>query len=264
MRILQGKSQMNIRGEKFKAAAFMFFAVSLFFLFPLFKDSFSAEKIKAFVSSSGILAPAAYMAALVFLPLIGVPRLILAATGGALFGSFSGVVYAAAGSTLAAVLAYHLAFYSAADYVGASAAPGGRLLAALDFSRENSFKLIVLARVCPIINCEAVNYLCGAAKISFAPFIAATLVGTIPGSIVYVSMGEAMMRMSLKGGISEAFKEISSLDKTAISHNADAMALVTTSVILFFFLLISLAGFYIVSKQRKNETKKEDTLSANL
>ena len=244
--------------------AFMFFAVFLFALFPLFKDSLTPEKIKAFVSSNGLLAPAAYITALIFLPLIGAPRLILAATGGALFGFFYGVIYAAAGSTLAAVLAYHLAFYSASNYIGSSAAPGGRLLAALDFSRENSFSLIVLARICPVINCEAVNYLCGAAKISFGPFIAATVIGTIPGSVVYVSMGEAIMRMSSKGGIAAAFRAISDPGGKAISHNADAQTLVTASAILFSFLLISLAGFYLLSRRRRNAAKKDEALSADL
>jgi len=254
---------MNIRKEKYKAIAFVFFAIFLFTLFPLFKDSLTAEKIKAFVSSNGILAPAAYIAALIFLPLIGVPRLILAAAGGALFGLFYGVIYAAAGSTLAAILAYHLAFYSASGYVGVSAAPGGRLFSALAFSHENSFKLIVLARICPIINCEAVNYICGAAKINFARFISATVIGTIPGSVVYAIMGEAIMRMGLKGGIAGALREILSLDAAAISRNADARALVAASAALFSFLLISLAGFYLLSRRKKIAIKKDEALSAN-
>jgi len=254
---------MNIRKEKYKAIAFVFFAVFLFTLFPLFKDSLTAEKIKSFVSSNGILAPAAYITALIFLPLIGVPRLILAATGGALFGLFYGVIYAAAGSTLAAVLAYYLAFYSAANYIDISAAPGGRLFSALAFSHENSFKLIVLARICPVINCEAVNYLCGAAKISFIPFIAATVIGTIPGTIVYVSMGEAIMRVSSKGGISDFIMEFSKTGGSSISHNADARALAVSSAALFFFLLISLAGFYLISRRKRTEPKKDEALSAD-
>ncbi|HBC74234.1 MAG TPA: hypothetical protein DC017_05115, partial [Candidatus Wallbacteria bacterium] len=36
-----------------------------------------------------------------FLPLIGVPRLVLALMGGALFGMYYGTLYAVAGSTLA-------------------------------------------------------------------------------------------------------------------------------------------------------------------
>lgn len=239
--------------EKIKALIFFISALSLLLVFPLIKGDITRESIISFVGSRPAMAPIAYLAALTFLPLIGVPRLVLASIGGALFGMYHGTLYAVAGSTLAAVFAYHLAFYSAAGYVDESAGREGRLFSALGFSRVNNFSLIVLARICPAINCELVNYICGAAKIPFGSFISATVLGTIPGSVVYVMMGDALMRISARSGFAGAIYDIvRSGNMAAVLSDADMRSFFAAALILIFFLVSTLSGFYFIIGRSKS------------
>jgi|GEM_PF-4914319 len=236
--------------EKTKALIFLISALSLLFVFPLMKGDITRESIINFVESRRMLAPMAYLAALTFLPLAGVPRLVLASIGGALFGMYYATLYAVAGSTLAAIFAYHIAFYSAAGYVEASAGREGKLFSALGFSRDNNFKLIVMARICPIINCELVNYICGAAKIHFGSFILATVIGTIPGSIIYVMMGDALMKISARSGFAKTILDIvRSANIEAVLSDADMRSFFTACLILIIFLISTIAGFYITIKK---------------
>lgn len=238
--------------NKIKASAFFISAISLFLVFPLIKGDITRDSIISFVGSRPAMAPLAYLAALAFLPLIGVPRLVLASIGGALFGMYFGTLYAVAGSTLAAIFAYHLAFYSAAGYVEESAGREGKLFSALGFSRVNNFRLIVLARICPVINCELVNYICGAAKIPFRSFISATVLGTIPGSVVYVMLGDSLMRISARSGFAGAIYDIvRSADMAAVLSDADMRSFFAAAAILIFFMLSTTLGFYIVIKKSR-------------
>ncbi len=242
--------------KKNRAILFLAAVILFFFLLPALKINVTAENIKLFIIGQGAAAPFLYVAVLIFLPLFGVPRIILASAGGALFGIFAGGFYAVCGSSLAAVLAYYLASLSTSGYVCELVKKRENIISALDFSNKNKFWLIIFARICPAVNCELVNYTCGALKIPFGLFISATIIGTIPGSIVYVLLGDSFMRVSIKTGTWTAFMNIIAGGNLDLIFQDKDMTLFFIAVLtLALFFLFTMAGFYILLKKKKNDAQ---------
>lgn len=171
--------------------------------------------------------PLIYIVFTTFLPMLWVPRLVIALVGGLIFGIALGFVYNMIGSTLAAIIGYYVARGATADYFQASIA--GKWAKYLDFTKENSWSLIFLSRVCPVTHYEVINYLCGTAKVPFWPFFTATVAGEVPGALLYVWMGDAL--------ISDTWSEF--LKPVAV---------------LGVFLVVTVYGFYtILVKNAKDE-----------
>ncbi len=259
----------NLKKEKYKTYGFLFIAIGLPLIayFTGISEYFTRDKIKNFVESYTTLAPLVYIIGMVFLPIIGAPRLILTAVGGALFGLEMGTVYAMIGSTLAGVLGYYIAYYSAANYFEAvTTNKKSRLLSMLDFTKKNNFWLIFLSRICPITHYEAINYMCGTSKIPFRSFFWATFFGIIPGTFVYVMMGDAIMEISDQKGIMAVITEaVTKGNWNELMLDPNVKELFWVGVLLFGFLISTLAGFYYIIKSGKDEDKKDaaDEVSAS-
>lgn len=216
---------------------------------------FTRDKIKHFVESYEVLAPVVYIVGMTLLPIVGVPRLILTAVGGALFQIFWGTIYAMIGSTTAGVLGYYLAYYSTADYFeSATENKHNKLIAALDFTKRNNFWLIFLSRICPITHYEAINYLCGTAKIPFRSFFWSTFFGIMPGTFVYVMMGDAIMEISDKMGIMGLIHAMTVGGRfEELIQDPDVKMLIWVGIILAVSLIGTLAGFYYIISGGKKE-----------
>lgn len=251
----------NLKKEKIKTYIFVILVILLFAAFPFLKHHFTREKIKAFVESYQTLAPLVYIIAMIFLPIIGAPRLIMTAVGGALFTVFWGTVYAMIGSTLAGVLGYYLAYYSTANYFEAvTAQKHNRFISMLDFTKKNNFWLIFLSRVCPVTHYEVINYMCGTAKIPFNSFFWSTFLGIIPGTFIYVLMGDAMMDIMDKKSIGTIISELFSKDYHMLLQDNDVQKLLIVLLVLLVFLIVTMIGFYFIIKNNKKDDfdKKDD------
>lgn len=247
----------KMKKEKLKTIIFLIIVIGL----PLgvyltgSEKYFTRDRIKKFVESYEMLAPVVYIVGMTLLPIVGAPRLILTAVGGALFGIFMGTIYAMIGSTTAGVLGYYLAYYSTANYFEAATEnKHNKLMAALDFTKRNNFWLIFLARICPITHYEAINYMCGTSKIPFRSFFWSTFFGIIPGTFVYVMMGDAIMEISDKIGIFKLISEMTVGGKFR-EHllDKDVEMLMWVLILLAIFLVGTLSGFYYIIKSGKNE-----------
>ncbi|MBL8825537.1 MAG: VTT domain-containing protein [Planctomycetaceae bacterium] len=53
-------------------------------------------------------------------------------------------------------------------------------------------RLIVLARISPVVSCSLLSYLCGATRLSLPRFLVGTWLGMAPGSIVYAWVGSSL------------------------------------------------------------------------
>lgn len=247
----------KMKKEKLKTIVFLIVVIGL----PLSvyltgsEKYFTRDRIKQFVESYEMLAPVVYIVGMTLLPIVGVPRLILTAVGGALFQIFWGTIYAMIGSTTAGILGYYLAYYSTADYFeSATENKHNKFIAALDFTKRNNFWLIFLSRICPITHYEAINYLCGTSKIPFRSFFWSTFFGIIPGTFVYVMMGDAIMEISDKMGLMTLIREMTVGGRFhELMNDPDVKMLVWVGIILTVSLVGTLAGFYYIIKSGKNE-----------
>jgi uncharacterized membrane protein YdjX (TVP38/TMEM64 family) len=111
-------------------------------------------------------------------------------TGGFLFGTIAGALYANLGATGGASLAFLAARYLFHDWVEAR---WGRRLAA--FHRgfaHNAFGYLITLRLMPIFPFFIINLLSGLTKTPIGTFLAATSLGIIPGSLVYAYAGRQL------------------------------------------------------------------------
>jgi len=107
-----------------------------------------------------------------------VPFALLAGINALAFGWFAGFILSLSGSLLGSTLGFGLARALGQEWVQTkTTAKLGGWSARID---ENSFFLVLLARLIPILPAAAVNYAAGLCNMKFRTFFAATLLGKIP------------------------------------------------------------------------------------
>jgi uncharacterized membrane protein YdjX (TVP38/TMEM64 family) len=133
---------------------------------------------------------------------IGLPRIILAAVGGAMFGVVLGTLW----STVAAALAI-LAPFLYSRHLGRELVArrmGRRLLRFDDLLGEHGFMVVMLIRLCPVGNNFLTNYLAGVTAIPLGTFLAASFLGYLPQSLIFALLGSGFTdhpHLRMWGGI---------------------------------------------------------------
>ncbi|MDT9693563.1 TVP38/TMEM64 family protein [Streptomyces sp. P9(2023)] len=117
-----------------------------------------------------------------------VPRPILNLAAGALFGTQAGVVASLAGTVLGAAIAFSLGRLLGQDALRPLLR--GRWLTAADGQlSRHGFRSILAIRLFPGVPFAATNYCAAVSRMGYAPFLLATLLGSIPNTAAYVVAG---------------------------------------------------------------------------
>ena len=158
------------------------------------------ENVRALVAQRGGWAPVAYVLLASLLGMAWVPRWLLTAVAGALFGIQNGALLGLMGGLGGALGGYVLGWKLGNPYVshrtGNKRDKTGRVF---DFVSRHGFTAILLGRVCPAISCQLVSLSAGAAGISLVNFSAATVLGMAPGSLLYAAFGASILDPDSKG-----------------------------------------------------------------
>jgi uncharacterized membrane protein YdjX (TVP38/TMEM64 family) len=125
-----------------------------------------------------VLAAAVLLAALV-------PRTVLAAVAGLLFGALPGALYVLCGALLGAAVAFALGRWLGRDFVG-----GRRRVVVLDawLSRRGVLGVLLL-RLLPIAPFGLVSYAFGTSGVRWGAYLAGTGLGALPSTVVYATLG---------------------------------------------------------------------------
>ncbi len=129
-------------------------------------------------------------------PIVLFPASVITVMGGLLFGPVAGVAVVVLFSNLSALLAYSIG----RTLGGAPGAEDGNNEAATlakrwtNRLRTNSFESVFIMRLL-FLPYDLVNYLSGALRIKWLPFIAATALGSLPGTISFVLLGASLERI---------------------------------------------------------------------
>lgn len=147
------------------------------------------ESFNAWVAELGVAGMVvfafAYAAATVFM----LPGAVLTLAGGAAFGLGYGFVTISVGSTLGAALAFLVSRFFARKRIESwiQSKPSFR---AIDKAvGEQGTKIVFLTRLSPVFPFNFQNYAYGLTKIPFVSYVAASWVGMIPGTFLYVYLG---------------------------------------------------------------------------
>ena len=141
-----------------------------------------------------------YVALGVARPLVFVPATLLTIAAGMLFGPVLGLAAAMVAANGSALLGYLIGRVLGPDGLAAEApAPGsGGARAALsgwtDRLRTNSFEAVLLMRLL-FLPYDAVHYLAGYLRVRSLPFLTATALGSLPGTVAFVLAGSSIERL---------------------------------------------------------------------
>ncbi|RBY97542.1 TVP38/TMEM64 family protein [Blastococcus sp. TF02-8] len=166
--------------------------VALIGLGGAFAATTSVPDISAVRTWLDATGPAAWLLMIVGLGLAlatPLPRSVLSVLVGAVAGFPLGLAIVVVGSALGGLVGY-----AASRCLGRAAlvqVAGRRLGPMEELLRRRGFLAVVTARVMPMMPFMAVSFAAGLTGVRLAPYTAGTVVGLLPGSILYVAIGSS-------------------------------------------------------------------------
>ncbi len=148
-------------------------------------------QLQAFVAEHAALAVLVFMAVYTGSTAMSFPgATALTVAGGFLFGSAFGTAYVVLAATLGATLVFLVARSAIGDSLRKRAGPW---LAKTEAGfKENAFSYLLVLRLVPLFPFFVVNLVPAFLGVNVRTYVAATLVGIIPGSFVFVSVGAGL------------------------------------------------------------------------
>ncbi|MGB0388357.1 MAG: TVP38/TMEM64 family protein [Ardenticatenaceae bacterium] len=135
-------------------------------------------------------APWLYMGAQAARPML-LPASLLTIAGGLLFGPYWGVLYAVAGSSASAMFGYVIGHYLGERVTVREGASQEVVQRYAEGMRQNPFESVLTMRML-FLPYDLVNYLAGALQIEWQPFLLASVLGSLPGTISFVLLGASI------------------------------------------------------------------------
>ncbi|AFS79632.1 putative membrane protein [Gottschalkia acidurici 9a] len=158
---------------------------------------YGANEIKDYINSFGILSPIVYVALLTLLPLLLFPDSVLVIAGGMVFGLVKGTILTSIGSFLGATVSFYISRILGQKIV--SKFIKGKSVNLEKYSEQGGLFIILMLRLIPLFPFKVVSYSAGLSNIRFKDFTIATVIGSIPGIIVYTNLGDKSMNIGSNG-----------------------------------------------------------------
>jgi uncharacterized membrane protein YdjX (TVP38/TMEM64 family) len=160
------------------------------------------------VRGAGVWAPAVFVVLQILVTVPPVPRTLFTLAAGLLFGSATGVVLAVTATALAAAVAFWLVRLTGGSFVErfADRAPVTWTRRRLD---RSGLLAVTSLRLIPALPFAVLNYAAGLSGVRFVPYLLGTVLGTLPGTVALVILGDAvtgrvspaLFAVSLTGGL---------------------------------------------------------------
>lgn len=161
-----------------------------------------AEWVNAFASwmrDLGMAGALLFAAVFAVAAMLSLPASIFTAAAGLVYGFGNGFAVAYAGAFVASGLGFLMARYVFRERVEALANSHEKFGVIDRALGVQGWKIIGLLRLSPLMPLGLSTYLFGVTSVSFWPYVAASGVGLIPGTMLYAYLG-AIGRISLNGG----------------------------------------------------------------
>lgn len=149
----------------------------------------SRAEIERLLARWGVWGPVVFIAAYSVLPLVFVPRSLLALIGGYLFG-WASVPYTWAGALIGESAAFWLAGLLLRPLVEKTVLSRGRARQVVEWIRAEGFWAVCVLRLMPFMPTDVVNFGSGVGGIRYRAFAAGTLLGILPGCVLFSYYGQ--------------------------------------------------------------------------
>ncbi len=162
-----------------------------------FLKGYGPEEIRDFIQEKGVLAPIIYVVLLSLLPLLLFPDSVLVIAGGMIFGLFKGTVLTSIGSLVGGIIAFLISRVFGSKVV--------RKIIKKDivlfekYKGYSGFFLILMLRLIPLFPFKVVSYSAGLTDMKLRDFCLATVIGSLPGIIVYTNLGDKASNFGSRG-----------------------------------------------------------------
>lgn len=164
-------------------------AVGVGFLFLPFRQWFA--NLEIYIQNLGILGPVVVGLAYVVTTVLFIPGSALTIGAGSLFGLTTGFFVVLVGANLGALCAFLLARTFLREKVSRWAATNAKFNSLDRAIGRQGFKMVFLLRLSPVFPFTLLNYLLGLTAVSTGSYVAANLIGMLPGTFLYVYIGAA-------------------------------------------------------------------------
>ena len=174
-------------------------ALGAIFLYRLVFSGVTVQDVQQWILRWGALAPLAYILAFSLLPAFLFPAAILVLAGGLVFGLIPGTLYTMIGSFFNCAIMFGISRYTGRSaverYVKKHLSPvwQARLNQA---NGKRGFLLLLILRFLPTVPYNLLNYAYGLTGMNFTPYMIASMIGILPGTVVYINMGDKAMDTS--------------------------------------------------------------------
>ena len=156
-------------------------------------------ELAVWVDTHPILAPSLYIVAYAVVVALSLPEAaVVSVAGGLLFGTLLGGTLAIVGSTIGAIVLFLAIRHHLAHAV---AARGGRLIDRIRMAlARDGFSYLLAIRLVPAFPFWLVNLAAGLSGMRLLPYVSATVLGVIPATFVYTSIGAGVGKVLAEGG----------------------------------------------------------------
>jgi len=154
----------------------------------LHRDALTPSAIEAALSHSRA-APILFLAGHVVASLLFIPRALVAAGAGLMFGLWWGLLWATLGSMLGSATGFLVARYINSGLLDIEGLP--RFGAYFQRAERGGWPMVALLRVLPVMNHGFLNYALGLTKVRFADYLLGSFLGQIPSTVAFVEFGAA-------------------------------------------------------------------------
>ncbi|MBI1349426.1 DUF547 domain-containing protein [bacterium] len=151
----------------------------------------AAGEIQSWIAALGPWGPLALGVIYVIGTIFMVPASVLTIAAGALFGLGLGTVTVSVASTLGAALAFLIGRYLARGSVERAIQSRPKLKALDKAIDEGGWKIVAMLRLSPAVPFSLQNYFYGLTSIRFWPCVLTSWVAMLPGTFLYVYIGQA-------------------------------------------------------------------------
>lgn len=157
------------------------------------------ELLLHWADDNELLAALVFIAAYCVMVALSIPGAVWATlAGGFVFGTAMGGMYVIIGATLGATVIFLIARYALADFFRAKAGSAIRKMEA-GFN-ENALSYMFVLRLVPLFPFWLVNLVPAFLGVSLRTYVIGTFFGIMPGSLVYVSVGNGLGSVFEQGG----------------------------------------------------------------
>lgn len=146
--------------------------------------------VRATVRAAGMWAPVLFVLLQGVVTVTPIPRTVFTVAAGVLFGSITGVLLAVVATTLAAAVAFWLVRLVGWKFVERHAHRSGVAWVRARLDRSGLLAMVSL-RLIPVVPFAAMNYASALSGVRFLPYVAGTVLGVLPGTVMIVVLGDA-------------------------------------------------------------------------